>query len=142
MKKRLLQLRGKEIVLAKESLNENMAVAVDFIASQLAQGIKKDGTKSTFGYARKTVRLKKGKPGLSGVTSYLTNFDTGESYKQLYGKIEGDLIEFGTKTDKEDAISGRMDDKAFGLAPDNKEEFIRQHIKGSFIKKVKDIVKI
>lgn len=128
--------------MAKESLSENIEVAVDLIAGQLAQGIMKDGNKSDYPYSPFTIASKKGKSGLSGVTAYLTNFDTGESYRQLYGKVQSSSIEFGTKTDKDEAISARMDGKAFGLAPESKEEFIRQHVKGSFIKKVKDIVKL
>lgn len=142
MKKRLLQLRGKEIVLAKEAITENIELAVDLIAGQLAQGMLKDGTKSDYPYSPFTIASKKRKSGLSSVVDHLTNYDTGDSYRQLYGKVKSSDIEFGTKTDKEAAISDRMDGKAFGLAPDSKEEFIRQHVKVSFIKKVRDIVKI
>lgn len=128
--------------MAKEALTENLEVAVDLIASQLAQGILKDGTKSDYPYSPFTIASKRNKTGLASVVDHLTNFDTGESYRQLYGKVGGSNIEFGTKTDKEAAISNRMDGKAFGLTPDNKEEFIRQHVKGDFIKKVKEVVKI
>lgn len=142
IKKRLLQLQGKEGELARAALSENSEVAVDLNAAQLAQGILKDGSLSDFTYASFTIASKKQKSGLSAITDHLTNYDTGESYRNLFMKVEGDQIAFGTTTDKEESISDRMEGKAFGLTPDNKEEFIRQHVQQSFMARVKEIVKL
>jgi hypothetical protein len=130
------------VAIAKQSLSDNLEFAIEYNASQLAQGLQKDGTKSDFTYAPFTIASKRSKSGLASVTDRLTNYDTGESYRQLYAKIEGSKIIFGTKTNKEGSISARMDGKGFGLTPDNKEEFIRQNVRFNFIKKIKDILKL
>ena len=123
--------------LAIQAISENLDVAAGLIAVQLSQGLKKDGTKSDFSYSPFTIAVKKkNRTGLAAVTEYLTNYDTGESYKQLYGKVKGFLVEFGTKTDKDDAISQRMEGKAFGLTPDSSEEWIRQHVQQAFMELV------
>lgn len=139
---RLESLQGKEIDYASAAIQENEKTAADLVASQLAQGIKSDGSAAVFSYAPFTIALKKRKAGLAGITDHLTNFDTGESYQKLYLKVEGDKIEFGTKTDKEASISDRMDGKAFGLNQDNKEEFIRQHVQPFFVKKIKEFLQL
>lgn len=138
----MLALKGKETELAIQALNLNSDVAADLNASQLAQGIMKDGTKSGFQYAALTIAIKSEKSGLSAVTDHLTNYDTGESYKKLYMKASGDQVEFGTRTDKEADISKRMKKKAFGLTPENKEELIRLHAQRTLNKLAKETLKL
>lgn len=122
---------------------ENLDVAADLIAGQLAQGLMKDGTKSDFSYSPFTIAIKKNnRTGLAAITSHLTNYDTGESYRQLYGKVKGFLVEFGTTTDKEDSISDRMEGKAFGLSPDSQDDWIRQHVQNSFNQIVKEYLQL
>lgn len=142
LKKRVQNLKGKEVSLASEALQDNSEIAADLVAGQLAQGVKSDGTKSDFTYAPFTIAVKRGKPGLAGITDHLTNFDTGESYRGLYMKVNGDKIEFGTKSNKEESISDRMDGEAFRPDQDNKEELVRNHAQPAFMKKVKDILKL
>lgn len=142
IKKKLLSLQGKEVDLAVKAIDDNSEVAADLIAQQLAQGIKSTGEKSDYSYSLFTIASKKGKTGLAAVTSHLTNYDTGESYKGLYAKVKGSTIEFGTTSNKENAISGRMDGKAFGLMQENKEEFIRQYVQKVYNKKVREFLKL
>lgn len=142
LRDRLLKLQGREVDIAVGAIKKNEDVLPDFVASQLAQGVMKDGEKSDFTYSPFTIAVKKTRSGLSSVTSHLTNYDTGESYRQLYAKVKNSEIEFGTTTDKEESISDRMDGKAFGLTPDNKEEFVRQHVQQDFIKMIKDELKL
>jgi hypothetical protein len=142
LKKRVLALRGKEKLIAAQALEDNHEIAENLNASQLAQGLKSDGTEANFTYSPFTIATKKGKPGLAGVTDHLTNYNTGESYKGLYFKITGDQVEGGTTTDKEESISDRMDGKAFLLDQDNKEIFIRQHVQKTFMQKIRDIIKL
>jgi hypothetical protein len=127
--------------LAIKALQSNEKVATDLIASQLALGIKSDGSKSDFIYAPFTIAVKKTKSGLASVVSHLTNFDTGESYAKLYMDVSKSGVEFGTNTDKEESISERMDGKAFKPNKENKEELIRQFAKPTFIKNVKEFIK-
>jgi len=128
--------------MAAEAINLSHTAAEDMVASQLAQGLKKDGTMSNFVYSPFTVEAKKEMSGLAAITSHLTNYDTGESYRKLYMKVSGEKVIFGTRTDKEADISKRMNSKAFGLAPENKEEFIRQHAQGQFNRLVRELIKL
>lgn len=126
----------------KMSFENNKDVAVSLVASQLAQGIKSDGSLTDFPYAPFTIASKKRKSGLSAVTDHLTNYDTGESFKKLFAEIQGDKVIYGTKTDKEAAISDRMDGLAFSPTQDNKEELVRQHMKPDFLKMIREYVKL
>ena len=138
---KLQKLQGQETKLAIEAIMQNLDIAADLIARQLSQGIMKDGKKSDYPYSPFTIAVKRGKSGIAGITSHLTNYDTGESYRQLYAKVKGFLIEFGTTTDKEEAISARMEGKAFGLSPDSGEEWIRQFVQKSFNQIVQEFLK-
>ena len=142
LKKRLLAVRGKAQEFAIQALNDNREIAADLNASQLAQGMMKDGKLSKFEYSPVTVAIKETKTGLSSVTDHLTNYDTGESYQKLYMRANENVVTFGTYTDKEESISKRMKNKAFGLTNDNKEEFIRLHAQQSFNKLMKENLKL
>lgn len=136
------RLQGKEIDLAALAINEAGEMAADLNATQLAEGIKADGSKADFTYAPVTIAQKRQRSGLASVTSHLTNFDSGESYSRLYEKVEGKKVIFGTKTDKEEAISDRMDGKAFGLTNDSKGSLMKENVKPAFLKKIKEFVKL
>lgn len=139
---RFEKLRGQESALVVEAINENHEVAEQMIAEQLAHGIKSDGTVSDFTYSPFTIASKKGKPGLSGEYRFLTNFDTGESYQNIFVKADASGVEFGTKTTKEADISDHMDGMAFRPTQENKEEWIAQHVEVSFVKKVRELVEL
>jgi hypothetical protein len=139
---RVKNFKGRELEIALSALNANSRVAADLNAEQLAQGIMKDGKLSKFKYSPLTIEIKKTKSGLSAVVDHLTNYDTGESYRKLYMKAGGEVIIFGTYTDKEDSISKRMKGKAFGLTKDNKEEFMRLHVQKTFNEKVREILQL
>lgn len=142
LRARARAVQGQESKLAVEAITETSEAAADLVASQLALGQQKDGKYSNFVYSPLTIALKEGKSGLSGVVDHLTNYDTGASYRQLYAKVVGEQIEFGTTTFKEAAISKRMKGKAFGLTPDSKEEYVRQNVQPVFNKKVKSLLKL
>lgn len=142
IKKRLLILKGNEGNIGLAALNSSSENAADLIASQLAQGIKSDGEKADFTYAPLTIAIKKTRQGLASVTSHLTNFNTGESYNKLYFKAASGKVEFGTESDKEAAISDRMDGKAFNLTPDNKKELLTHVTFPIFRKKINEMIKL
>jgi hypothetical protein len=71
----------------------------------------------------------------------LTNYDTGESYRNLYAKANGDTIEYGTDTDKEDSISDRMNGKAFALSRESREIFVKDFLKSMYRKNMIAITK-
>ena len=135
-------LKGREIEFASQALTECSEQAANFMVAQLAEGIESDGSKVSFSYAPMTIASKKNKSGLSSVTDHLTNYDTGESYRQLYEKVQGNKIIFGTTTDKEESINQRMDGKAFGLTNDHKEEFLKQNVFPLFAKKILQFLKL
>lgn len=142
LKKNLIALKGTETELAIKSINENEQAALTMVRAQLAEGMQSDGNKSVFKYKPITIAIKKTKTGLSSVTDHLTNYDTGESYRQLYMEASTSQIEFGTKTNLEDEISYRMEGFAFGLTVDNRNEFIKNNAFITFIKYVKDRLKL
>lgn len=140
--KRFEGLQGKEIQLAREALQESSTLAMDLVAGQLAKGILSDGSRSDFTYSPHTVAQKKQRTGLSGITAYLTNYDTGESYEKLFMEVNGNKVIFGTKTEKEDAISDRMDGKAFIPTDDSRKIFITEKAYPAFIEKIRGFVKL
>jgi len=140
LKAKFQSLRGREIDLAAEAIDTAGEFAAQLNAAQLAQGIKADGSKANFTYAPVTIAQKQGKPGLAGVTDRLTNYDTGESYAKLYEKVSGNKVIFGTGSDKEDAISERMDGEAFGLTRDSKADFLHDQVAPDFARRVRQFV--
>jgi hypothetical protein len=142
IQKRFSSLAEREMDYVATALQDSEEVAASLIASQLAFGVKSDGDQSDYPYSPLTIALKKGKSGLSGVTAYLTNYDSGESYRKLYMRVEGEDVIFGTDTDKEDAISERMDGMAFRPTQENKEELIAQTVQPNFNKRIKEFLKL
>jgi hypothetical protein len=140
--KRFEDLKGKEMEFAAEALQDSEQTALDLVAGQLAQGIKSDGKRANFTYTPFTIASKKNKSGLAAVTSHLTNYDTGESYRGLYMKVNGSDVEFGTTTDKEAAISDRMDSQAFRPTKSSREILVRENLMPNFLKKIRELVKI
>lgn len=130
-------LDGNEMLLAADAINENSEVAKDLVAEQLAKGIKSDGEPANFTYSPWTIAIKRTRTGLAAVTDHLTNYDTGESYRELYFKVNGNEVEAGTNTDKEEAISDRMDGQAFMLSPEQQSIFIKDFVQNSYNKAVR-----
>lgn len=139
---RFRALRGREMEFAAKAIAKNEDVAVQMVAEQLAKGIKSDGSEANFTYAPFTIAQKRNRPGLSGVTDHLTNYDTGASYKGLYFRVEGANVVAGTTTDKEESILDRMDGLAFIPTPDNKQEFIKEHVQKTYNADVKAFLKL
>jgi len=142
IKKRLLELQGKEFDIAVGVISDNATAIEDTVRGQLAQGIKSDGKLAVFTYAPLTIAHKKRLTGLAGVYSHLTNYDTGESYRGLYATVDGNSIKFGTSSSKEDAISDRMDGKAFSPTAGNKANLIENKLQPQFIAAIRNIVKL
>ena len=134
---RFKNLQDQFLGIVGEAMSDKEQEAANFNAKQLSEGLKTNGVKSNFVYAFSTVKSKQGQSGLSGVTDHLTNYDTGDSYNNLYQRVSGNKVIFGTTTDKEEAISKRMDNLAFGLTTENKSDFLKQDVNPLFIEKIK-----
>lgn len=86
---------------AVSALSEHEEDVADQIAGQLSAGVNGDGSSIEPEYAFLTIQLKKGKPGLAGVTDRVTLFDTGEHYRELFAEVEkSGEIETGSKDEK------------------------------------------
>lgn len=137
IRQRFIDLQGQFETIVGESMDEKGQEAANFNAKQLSEGLKTNGVKSNFVYAFSTVKSKQGMAGLAGVTDHLTNYNTGDSYNNLYQRVAGNKVIFGTTTDKEDAISKRMNNLAFGLTAENKSDYLKQDVNPLFIDKIK-----
>lgn len=142
MRKRFEALKGVQMEFALDSLKNSEEMAANLVAGQLAQGIKSDGSLVSFSYSPFTIAVKRTKSGLARVTDHLTNYDTGESYRNLFMKVRTNDIEFGTSTTKENAIMDRMDGEAFRPTRDSKITMINEKIHPEFVEKVKEFLKV
>lgn len=141
MLERLMIYQDQIMQIAQQAFEINAEAAADLNASQLARGLKTDGEQSDYPYSPLTVALKKGRPGLSGVTAYLTNYNTGASYRGLYARIEGMRIAYGTTTAQEEHINDRMDGLAFGLTDDSRAILVNEYLRPSYGNLVREIIK-
>lgn len=84
------------------------------IAGQLSAGVNGDGSEIGPEYAFLTVQLKKGKPGLSGVTDRVTLFDKGDHYKELFAEVEkSGVIETGSHDEKSLELQAKYGDEIY-----------------------------
>lgn len=137
IRQRFQNLQGKEIDFANQAIGETSDEAMKLNVKQLSAGVKIDGEISNYIYQPSTIKRKKKKAGLSGITTYLTNYDTGDSYRNMYSKVDGDKITFGTDTVADKYINTRMDEEAFGLTGANKSVFLKDNVNPLFIEKIK-----
>lgn len=153
--RRFEALRGKEIEFAKQALQSTNNFTMGLVANQLSHDIMSDGNKSGYEYAELTIAIKGhqvarglfSRPpfydaSLSRVTDHLTNYDTGESYNNMYMQVKDNVIEFGTATDKEKAISIRMKGNAFKPTAENRERIIEEKANPEFIRLIREFVKM
>lgn len=90
---------------AVNSLSVHEEDIADQVAGQLSAGINGDGSAIEPEYAFLTVQLKKGKPGLSGVTDLVTLYDEGDHYRELFSDVQG----------SGEIITGSHDEKSLDL---------------------------
>lgn len=123
--------------IARQVLEDNADVLADLNAQQLAQGISSDGEATTlYGndyYAPLTVELKTGKPGLSGVTDRVTGYDTGSLYRNLYARVQGEKIEYGSTSDTAELFEDQASNRIYGPTEENRIEFIETVLQPRFL---------
>ncbi len=122
----LLQSLNVEQV-ASQAVQDSTDQIADLNATQLAQGLRSDGSEILPSYAELTIELKKGKPGLSGVTDHVTLYDEGSHYRGLYAEVQGEDIEFGSHDPKSEKLQKKYDTKKgsiYGLTADSREDLI------------------
>jgi hypothetical protein len=100
----------------------------DLQAAQLAKGIKSTGEEITPAYAPFTIQQKeKYGVGLGRVTSHVTAFSSGETYKLLQAKVNAGKYSIVADTYKYDLLEKRYGFKLFGLTLDSRLAF-RDHV--------------
>lgn len=133
-------LQGLDVeAIAISTLKENEDIMADLNASQMAQGVRADGSEILPSYRPLTVELKSDKPGLAGVTDRVTLYDTGEHYAELYADVKGDQIEYGSRDEKSAALQKKYDKKKgsiYGLTEDSKEELVTGSVGASWKQKI------
>jgi len=120
--------------LVKIALEENIARIPDYNATQLAQGEYGDGTPIKATYAPFTVEIKKTKSGLAAVTSHITGYDTGDMYKNMYAKLNGSKVEYGSTSDHAVPFEKQYNlanHKVFGIGGEEKHEFVKNFLQKS-----------
>ena len=138
-------LRSLDLVgIASDTIEENVDLIADLNAAQLAQGIRSDGSYITPEYKDITVELKMAKTGLAGVWNHVTLYDEGDHYRQLYAKVQGEDVEYGSHDEKSAKLQAKYDGdqrtrekgSIYGLTTDSKDELITSRLQTSWETKI------
>lgn len=127
-----LDLRQK----AKDALEANEETIADLNATQMAAGLRSDGTEILPSYADLTILLKSEKAGLSGVSDHVTLYDEGDHYRELYADVVGDELEVGSRDEKSDDLDFKYSTQRgsiYGLNEDSREELVESRLRGDFL---------
>lgn len=126
--------------MAGKVLQEHSEVIADLNASQLAQGRRSDNSEILPRYSPVTIELKKGLPGLAGVTDRVTLFSSGRHYAELYFIVQGLKTEYGSRDSKSEKLEkkyGTARGSLYGLTDDNRQELINTSIKPKFYEEMR-----
>jgi hypothetical protein len=116
---------------AIEQTKESIA---DLNASQLAQGIRSDGSKITPEYSTLTIELKLGQPGLSGIVDRVTLYNEGNFYRGItVTNITPSTYDITSTDWKTKKLEDKYGVKILGLTVENRS----QYAKGPFWIKLK-----
>lgn len=143
----LLELAEKVNIenVCSTALQKNENKIADLNAYQLSRGKRSDGSDILPEYAPLTIELKKGNPGLSGVTDRVTLFDTGAHYKGLYADVQGVQIEYGSKDKKSAALEKKYATKRgglYGLDEDSRDELISSSLQADTIEELEKLYNV
>jgi hypothetical protein len=126
--------------IATSILKSNEEIMADLNATQLSQSMRTDGTEIFPSYKGLTIHIKETmKSGLAAVTDRVTLYDTGDHYRQLYAKVMGRELEFGSKDEK----SAKLEKKyatskgaLYGLTEDSRDELVESHLRPEWAKDI------
>lgn len=123
----------KKFNLKKETLDvirKNKEYLKELLIRQLSFGIDGSGKKVTvFGrsrYAPFTIRKKKGLSGLSGETSYITNYHTGNFYRGISMIAKSKSFEFKSSVSYYGAIVAQSGDIIMTLNENSIRRFVTE----------------
>jgi hypothetical protein len=116
------------LAVAEQSVSQTIDVIPDFNATQLAQGLRADGSRILPDYKPLTIEIKK----LKGQeTSFVNLKDTGAHYRKLYADLKGDVIEYGSRDEKSDALQKKYG-RIYGLNSDSQDEYVEGFLRPSW----------
>lgn len=117
-----LGFTGKIVSIIDET-KEDIA---NLVASQLAQGIRSDGSKITPEYTSFTIELKSGQPGLAGVTDRVTLYNEGNFYRGITAtNITPEKFDITSKDWKTKKLEDKYGTAILGLSVENKAQYAR-----------------
>lgn len=119
-----------------EALQNTTTVVEDLNATQLAQGLRADGSELLPSYTPLTIELKKHKSGLAAVTSHVTLFDTGDFYRSLHAEVKGDRLVYSDTDEKFEKLNKKFSTSKgsiLGLTKDSKGELVNSFLRKEFL---------
>ena len=123
---------------ADDTINENSEVFADLIATQMAHGVRSDGSDILPSYKPLTIEMKQGRSGLAGVTDRVTLFDQGNFYRGLFVKAIGLDIEYGSRDWKLEKLDKKYSTRRGSIVKpteESKEEIITGFLQPQFYEK-------
>lgn len=124
---------------AVESLQAHEEDIADQVAGQLSAGVRGDGSAIEPEYSFLTVELKKGKPGLSGVTDRVTLYDTGDHYRELFADVEGSgEIETGSHDEKSLDLQAKYGEEIYQPGETARQNVIDEGMRETWEGKIED----
>lgn len=138
LKKRLLLFQGQEKVLGIQAISKNQNSAVELQVEQQLSGKEKNG-KTMPDYSPVSVNKFGKTPGP------ITLRDTGAFQRDMYMKVNESGVLFNSNDEKSRMLEERFaqfDYEIFGLNNSTKSEFIKNHVKPTFITDVKSALKL
>jgi hypothetical protein len=134
---RIQALNQQTEQIATATVEQTKEDYLELNASQLAQGVDKNGDSITLdgnGYTPYTKDLKeKYGQGIGAITDHVTLYMTGAMYKSETLGVQGRDILLNFNTDYSDELLGRTGDTVLGLNADSREDYIH----GPFISALK-----
>lgn len=121
---RLQQFADNYEHTAESIIRAHSSDIADLQATQLAKGINSEGRQITPAYSPFTVEQKqKYGVGLGRVTSHVTGFMTGETYKLLQAQVGAGKFTITANTFKFGKLEQHYGVRLFGLTKDSAAEF-------------------
>lgn len=120
-----------------ESLDKFIA---DLNRAQLAnKGINSDGTDIRPEYSTVTEILKRSKSGISGITSHVTLYDSGDFHKSIFAEIFPDEVVMDATDSKLMELEEKYGDKILGLTDESIKK-LQEKFNPLFIKKFNEAI--
>lgn len=118
---------------ASEALNDTRNEYINKQRDQLFTGKKEDGREILPAYSPRTVAIKKKK---NQPTDRVTLKDTGDFYAEIFLDTRETEFVIDSADPKAGQLIEKYGENIFGLSEPNQEEYINNHLEGSFVERV------